>query len=405
MNKIPFDLPQVEHDGATWRGDRGGVLQIFDVGDEDGKISPRQWLLGSVFCRGTLSGLISQGAAGKTTFRILQVIALSSGRNLTGDYIHVRCRVLIICLEDDLPELRRRVRAAMLHHGIKPEDVKGYLFLTTPRDLKIAELDERGRVKAGALYTAIGDVVSQLNLDLVCLDPAIKAHSVDENSNPQIDAFASLLTGLAQTKNIGVDLLSHERKSLGAEAGDANRQRGAGALKDAARLVYTLTTMGKEDAEALGVGEVERKSIFRIDSAKVNIAPPDATTRWFRLIGVHIGNGTADYPSGDNVQACEPWKAAALFDGLTTGDLNKALQKLGAGMGDGRRYSAAPNARDRAAWKAVKDQFPDVEPARCKGIVTIWLKSGVFEIGEYEDAQRKPAVGILSAKLIGEEIS
>ena len=225
----------------------------------------------------------------------------------------------------------------MLHHGIRPGDVKGYLFLTTPRGLKIAELDERGRVRAGALHAAIGDVVSQLTLDLVCLDPAIKAHSVDENSNPQVDAFASLLTGLAQTKNIAIDLLSHERKSLGAEAGDANRQRGAGALKDAARLVYTLTGMSKDDAEALGAGEVERKSIFRIDSAKVNIAPPDATTRWFRLVGVNIGNGTADYPSGDNVQTCETWKPPALFDDLTTGDLNKVLRKLGAGMGEGRR--------------------------------------------------------------------
>ena len=245
--------------------------------------------------------------------------------------------------------------------------------------------------------------LSGLNLDLVCLDPAIKAHSVDENSNPQVDAFASLLTGLAQTKNIAIDLLSHERKSLGAEAGDANRQRGAGALKDAARLVYTLTGMSKDDAEALGAGEVERKSIFRIDSAKVNIAPPDATTRWFRLVGVNIGNGTADYPSGDNVQACETWKPPALFDDLTTGDLNKVLRKLGAGMGEGRRFSAAANARDRAAWKAVQEQFPDVEPARCKAIVTTWLKNGVFEIGEYEDAQRKPTIGILSAKLIGKE--
>jgi AAA domain len=365
--KIPFDLPPIEPDVATrtsgaaaWRANHGGnggeaygaqegagraVLQIFDVGDEDGKISPRQWLLGTVFCRGTLSGLISQGAAGKTTFRILQAIALAAGRNLTGDHIHGRCRVLIVCLEDDLPELRRRVRAAMLHHGIKPEDVKGYLFLTTPRGLKIAELDVKGRVATGALYVAISDAVDELKLDLVCLDPAIKAHGVDENSNPQIDAFASLLTGLAQTKNIAIDLLSHERKSVGAEAGDANRQRGAGALKDAARLIYTLTAMSKDEAEALGVGEVERKSIFRVDPAKVNIAPPDATTRWFRLIGVHIGNGTADYPSGDNVQACEPWKPASLFDGLTTGDLNKALQK---------------------AWATVADtpllQMPEIEP-------------------------------------------
>ena len=47
-------------------------LEIFDVGDEDGNIPPREWLLGTTFCRRNLSGLISAGAGGKTTVRILQ---------------------------------------------------------------------------------------------------------------------------------------------------------------------------------------------------------------------------------------------------------------------------------------------------------------------------------------------
>ena len=380
------------------------TLTIFDVGDEDGNIAPRQWLLGTVFCRGTLSGLISAGAAGKTTFRILQAVSVAANRSLTGDHVHTRCRVLIICLEDDLLELRRRVRAAMLHYGIGPEDVRGYLFLSTPRGLKIAECDAKGRVTPGALYDAAGAAVDELKLDLICLDPAIKAHAVDENSNPQIDAFASLLTQLAQTKNIAIDLLSHERKAFSAEAGDANRQRGAGSLKDAARLVYTLTGMSLADAEALGVGEAERKLLFRVDSAKVNLAPPDQTTKWFRLVGVALGNGAAGYPNGDTVQTCEPWQPRALFDGLTTTDLNKVLLKLNAGMGDGRRYSTAAAARERAAWRAFQDHFPDVEPARCKLVMAAWLKNGVFEIGEYEDPTRRTkASGILSAKLIGRD--
>ena len=73
------------------------TLTIFDVGDKAGNIAPRQWLLGTVFCRGTLSGLISAGAAGKTTFRILQAVSVAANRSLTGDHVHTRCRVLIIC--------------------------------------------------------------------------------------------------------------------------------------------------------------------------------------------------------------------------------------------------------------------------------------------------------------------
>jgi hypothetical protein len=59
---------------------------------------------------------------------------------------------------------------------------------------------------------AIGRAVDELKLDLVCIDPAIKAHSLDENSNPQMDAFATRLTHLAQEKNIAIDLLYHEKK-------------------------------------------------------------------------------------------------------------------------------------------------------------------------------------------------
>jgi RecA-family ATPase len=120
-------------------------LEVFDVGDEDGNISPRQWLLGATFCRRNLSGLISAGAAGKTTVRILQALSLAAGRELTSEHVFVRGRVMIICLEDDMTELRRRVRAAMLHHKVTPSEVKGFLILTTPRGLKIAERDASGR--------------------------------------------------------------------------------------------------------------------------------------------------------------------------------------------------------------------------------------------------------------------
>ena len=378
-------------------------LELFDVGDEDGNIPPRQWLLGATFCRGNLSGLISAGAAGKTTVRILQALSLAAGRELTSEHVFVRSRVMIICLEDDMTELRRRVRAAMLHHKVTPSEVKGFLILTTPRDLKIAELEnERGKVVAGGLYRALSEAVDELKLDLVCIDPAIKAHALRENDNAEIDAFASLLTGFATEKNIAIDLLSHERKASAAEAGDVNRGRGAGSQKDAARLVYTLTGMSETEAATLGVSDIERKSLVRIDSAKVNIAPPTATTTWFRFVGVNLENGDATYPNGDNVQTVERWMPAPLFDGLSESDLNCILRKLGSGMGDGRRYSLASAAKDRAAWHAVHEKFPDINEKRCRVIIAAWQKNKLFEVGEYDDpVRREKATGILSAKLIG----
>ena len=285
------------------------VLDIFDAGDEKGDIEPRQWLLGTTFCRGYLSGLTSGGGSGKTTIRILQALSLATGRALSGEHVFARGRVLIVCLEDDLKELRRRVWAARIKHLIPASEVAGWLFLTTPRRLKIAELNGK-KVVIGGLYGALVKAVDEKKLDLVCIDPAIKAHGLDESSNPDIDVFAGILTDMAVEKNIGVDLLSHERKGLagaGKAVGDAERGRGASSLKDAMRLAKTLTVMSDLEATRFTVSDVDRKLTVRIDDAKVNIAPPSASTNWFRIVGVNLGNGTSIYPSGDNVQTCEVW--------------------------------------------------------------------------------------------------
>jgi hypothetical protein len=324
----------------------------------------------------------------------LQALSLAIGRPLSGEYIHVRCRALIVCLEDDLTELRRRVSAALIRYGIKPEEVRDYLILTTPRGLKIAQLNSKGAVEDGALLSAITKAVDKWKLDLVCIDPAIKAHSLDENSNPQMDAFATRLTHLAQSKNIAIDLLSHERKGGGAEAGDANRQRGAGSQKDAARLNYTLTGMSKEDAGILGVREDDRKNYFRIDSAKVNIAAPDASTRWFRHVGVSIGNPTAVYPNGDTVQTCEVYTPPALLDGMTGDQVVVILKQLERGLENGNKYSAGPNAKgDQAAWGVIQALHPGKTERQCKAIIAEWVKAGRFGIGAYKDDKQRPRTG------------
>lgn len=379
-------------------------IDVFDVGDEDGDIPPRGWLLGNAFCRKILSGLIAAGGVGKTTYRIAQALSLATGRPLTGEHVFLRARVLIVWLEDDLLELRRRVRAAMLHHAIKAADVAGYLFLTTSRGLKVAEYgSEKGqRVVQGGLYTALSVAIDNLKFDLICIDPAVKAHALEENDNPAIDDFATFLTTLAAEKDIAVDLLTHERKS-GGDPGDVNRGRGAGSQKDAARLMYTLTPMSEDDAKPLGVGAEERRLLVRVDSAKVNIAPPSTKATWFKLVGVSLGNGDETYPHGDTVQTLEPWTPAPLFDGLTDADLNRALRRIEAGLPDGRKYSVAGAAKDRAAWRAVQAEFPKLAEERCKAIVATWTKNEIFEVGEYDDpVRRRQVVGILAVRLVGE---
>jgi hypothetical protein len=73
--------------------------------------------------------------------------------------------------------------------------------------------------------------------------------------------------------------------------------------------------MSKVEAEELGVEQRKRRYFIRLDDPKLNFAPPATETTWFRLVGVNIGNATAEYPDGDNVQAVERLTARHIFAG------------------------------------------------------------------------------------------
>jgi hypothetical protein len=88
-------------------------------------------------------------------------------------------------------------------------------------------------------------------------------------------------------------------------------------MKDASRLVYTLNTMTKNEAKAFGINEEARFAYIRVDKGKVNIAPPSRQAVWRRLIGVRLGNTTAMYPNGDEVQTVECWTPPDVMFGLT----------------------------------------------------------------------------------------
>ena len=114
-------------------------LGVWDAGDDTAPIPPRGWLLGNTYCRRFLSSLVGDGGVGKTAVRYAQLLSAAIGRSLTGEHVFVRSRVLIISLEDDDTELRRRIRAACLHYGISQAALRGWLFLSAPGQRRQAQ--------------------------------------------------------------------------------------------------------------------------------------------------------------------------------------------------------------------------------------------------------------------------
>ena len=374
-------------------------LGVLDAGDDHSKPAPRAWLLGNLFARKFLSSLFGDGGVGKTTLRYAQYLSLATGRSLAGEHVFQRCRVLIISLEDDIEELRRRIWALRIHYGISEADLKGWLFLWAPgaKGGKLMTLDKHGNPVAGELATNLEALIIENKLDLIGIDPFIKSHGVGENDNNAIDLVAQVLVDLMIKHDISIDIPHHVAKGI-SEPGDANKGRGASALKDAARLVYTLNVMTADEAETFGIPEHERFGYVRMDKGKVNITPPSREAKWFKLIGVKLGNETDTYPHGDDVQAVEPWTPAGVWKDVSEQQADAIIEELGKAMPDGDRYSNASSAKRRAAWPVVAKHVKGKTERQAREMVDAWIKGERLTVQDYPSpVTRKKERGLFKA--------
>jgi hypothetical protein len=257
----------------------------------------------------------------------------------------------------------------------------------------LAEIKD-GTSQAGQLEQILRETIKRRQIDLVALDPFVKLHGLDENANGAMDFVAGLLVKLGIECNVAVDAPHHVKKGQ-TVAGDADAGRGASSARDAGRLMYTLTRMTDQEGETFGIPAEERRLYIRLDSSKVNIAPPSSEATWFRLVGVRLGNGTDDYPNGDDVQTVERWHPPRTWDGISGPQINAALDEIDSGLPNGRRYTDAPKAADRAAWQVVKRHCPDRSEGQCREIIRTWIKTGVLVPEDYDDpTDRKTRKGL-----------
>jgi hypothetical protein len=284
----------------------------------------------------------------------------------------------------------------MRHHNVSHADVKGWLFLAAlgRKDGKIMEYGGDGRPVAGRLIEKIERVLVERKIDLVALDPFVKTHTLEENSNTAMDQVAQALTDLTIKHNIAIDLSHHTRKGT-ADPGNADSGRGASATKDAGRLVKTLTRMTPEEARLFGISEEQRPFYLRMDNAKVNITPPATAAKWLRLVSVPLGNCTDLYPNGDEVQTVERWTPPSVWKDISVDVINRTLAVIDAGFPNGSRYSDTPSAKDRAAWKVVVQNAPEKNEAQARQVIRTWVKNGLLVPEKYHDqAERKNLIGL-----------
>src|SRR5262245_35734530 len=251
MRPTDEELAAVDERAAAAERPADGIsLDVWDAGDDPGVIPPRQWLLGNQFCCGFISSIVAAGGCGKSALRLLQFISLATGRPLCGQHVFRRCRVLLISLEDDRHELNRRIKAVLDHYRIDRKELKGWLFVATPKLAKLAVMNNNRTRVTGPLEQQIRDAIERRKPDLISLDPFIKTHSLEENDSADMDFVCDLLARMSIEFNIAVDSLPHVRKGT-VTPRDADSGRGSRGIKVAGRIVYTLTPTTEPAASAV----------------------------------------------------------------------------------------------------------------------------------------------------------
>ena len=372
------------------------------VWQEPNTIAPRQWLLGTAALKGYITLLVAPGGVGKTTFALTACLSVATGRPLLGDYVFQQSASWIFNLEDPLVELHRRVAAAMVHHRIPTDEVEGRLFLNSGRERRvtIASLGGVDGLSTRIVFPDKEAIIAEARehaVGLIVVDPFINTHELDENSNPQMNAAARAWAEVANDADCAVILVHHTRKGMAGMAGDIEGGRGAKALADACRVGLTLTAMAPEEAERCGVPAGEHGRYVRLDDGKQSMASKARSARWFRLVSVHLGNATADYPSGDSVQVIEPWTAPSVFGDLSEGDLNATLDLIDAGFSNGQRHTrtkAGPGGGRRWVGHVLTEKLSRSEE-QAKSILKAWFASGLLKESTYDDPeQRRPMTGV-----------
>jgi hypothetical protein len=367
-------------------------LEALPLGIVDEKAIPRRrWILEDRLIRKFVSLTIAPGGVGKSTLTMQEAIAIATGRALTGSKVEERGKVWVWNLEDPRDELMRRMAAVLKHWGIPAADVADRVFLNSglDRELIVVQPDAKGNAVATPDVEALVTEVKTKGVDVLIVDPFVRAHRVNENVNAEIDLAVKAFSRVAQLAECAVMLVHHSRKRAGGETidpGDADMARGASSLVAAVRVAHALSTMSKKDAEALGVEAERRRWYARLDNAKANMHAPAETTAWFEHKSVMLANGGITGDGGDSVGVLTPWTPPEI-NSLSAADARDVVAELGKQWTAGTPFSRSSNS-ERAIVKWMTKRYPGLGKQYAKELVDSWIETG-YVAEETFDKHRK----------------
>jgi RecA/RadA recombinase len=355
----------------------------------DAKSLPRRpWLVPGLLLRGQVTLFVAPPGSGKSLLTLQLAMVCSCGIAEWSGWRPRGCyRTLIINVEEDETEMRRRLFGAALKMGIDQRHISGVL-LAKADSIVVAKADNRTKtVTATPMLDRIIETILVNKIDIVVVDPFAETFAGDENSNSELKWAGVLWREVARRTKAAVILVHHAKKYAQHMAGDMDAGRGGGSLAGVARIVATLFSMTEEEATTFKIDVEERSRFIRFDDAKANLSVLHAGARWFEKHSLGLGNAGDGLPE-DEVGVLVPWEAPDPFKTMTTMEANKILDLLKEGVKeDDGRPTGDPYSMERRggskrwAGNVVQDVLQCDEKAARK-VLDAWLKNEVIE--EYQ---------------------
>jgi hypothetical protein len=352
------------------------------------KLPVRDWIYGRHLIRRHVSATIASGAVGKTSLKIVEALALATGRALLGQDVPRRSRVWLFNLEDDMIELRRRVSAAMIHYKIKPEDIGDRLHIDGEKSLLITKTTRQGTVINTPVVDAVVEAIVALEIDVLIVDPFISSHDAPESDSGAMDLIMkSGWVRVARDGNCAVELCHHTTKA-DASSGMATAMsgRGSGAVVFACRSVQVLNPMSFEEAKLAALESPV--GYFSAKDDKQNLTLKTGGRDWYKMESVSLGNGGTGNLSclrSDSMGVVTRWQwptRDSFVDEVTDDQLQAIKNWLK--IGEHRKDVQANDWAGYAVGKvldlgASKETMESHDRQRIKRMLDTWVKEGVLK--------------------------